>query len=96
MFLVKMQMMFSGILPLIYYGWKLGDWVWYEAPLRIYQRGGHLIKTTSVAVGPYQIVNKLSLQVISIWASHVPGTLLWVHKSCLTAYDEIVAVLTSH
>ena len=95
MFHAKMQVMFSGISPLIDYWWKIHDWVWYEAPLRSYQWGGHLIKTTSVAVGPYQIVDKLSLQVISIRASHAPGTLLWVHKSCLTAYDEIAAVLAS-
>ena len=87
--------MFGGILPLTDYQWKLGDWVWYEAPVRIYQRGGRLIKNTSVAVGPYQNVDKLSLQLISIRASYVPGTLLWVHKSCLTAYDDIAAVLAS-
>ena len=64
-----MQVMFSRILPLIDYWWKLGNWVWYEAPVRIHQRGGWLIKTTSVVVGPYQIVDKLSLQLISIRAS---------------------------
>ena len=90
-----MRELFNWVLPIIDYQWNLGDRVWLTAPVRIFQGGGRLIKTTSVAVRPYQIVDKLSLQSISIQAAHVPGTLLRVHKACLSAYDEIAAVLAS-
>ena len=83
-FYAKMQMMFHGIPSLTDHLWKIYDLVWFYAPLRIYQRGSHLIKTTQVAIRPYKVVDKLSLQVVCIRSSNVRGTPIRVHKSCLT------------
>ena len=61
-----MQGMFHGVPPITDYLWGIYELVWFHSPLRIYERSGHLIKTTRVAIGPYRVVDKVSLRVICI------------------------------
>ena len=93
MFYGWMQGMFCGIPMLIDYKWGINELVWFHTPLRIYQRNGQLIKTTRVAIGPYRIVDKVSLRVICIRPANTRGATLRVNKSSLTSYDELAAVL---
>ena len=89
----RMQGMFHGVPPLIDYLWGIYELVWFHAPLRIYERSGHLIKTTRVAIGPYRVVDKVSLRVICIRPANTRGATLRVNNSSLTRYDELAMVL---
>ena len=93
MFYWWMQGMFSGIPTLVDYRWRRNELVWFHAPLKIYQRNGQLIKTTQVAIGPYRIVDKVSLRVICIRPANTRGATLRVNKSDLTSYEELAAML---
>ena len=46
-FYAKMQVILHGISLLTNHLWRIYDLVWFHAPLRIYQRGSHLIKTVT-------------------------------------------------
>ena len=85
--------MFHGIPPLTDHLWRIYELVWFHTPLRIYERGGHLIKTTQVAIGPNRVVDKVSLRVICIRSANTRGATLRVNKSFLTAYDELATVM---
>ena len=83
-----MQRMFQGIPMLVDCKWRISELVWFHAPLKICQRNGQLIKTTQVAIGPYRIVDKISLGVICIRPANTRGVTLKVNKTDVTRYDE--------
>ena len=59
-------MLYPETPPLLDNKWRVGDLVWFLAPLRICQRDGQLIKTAQVSTGPYQVVDKISLGIIIV------------------------------